>query len=117
MPNTIALGGKTWTLPALPWRIVREVQPEIGKFFALAGDGGTNTLRLTTAELDALAGVVFRAAGHVDRTLTREAFDDLAFSPLDVVRAIPAVARACGLVKESAAAPDPLDARPPAPDE
>lgn len=111
--NRIDLAGRTWTLPPLPWRIVREIQPAIGTFFTLAGESGANTLRLTTAELDALAGVVFTAAAHVDRTLTRESFDDLAFSPLDVVRAIPAVARACGLIKEAhdplAAAHPPLD--------
>ena len=106
-PNTIALGGKTWTLPPLPWRIVREIQPALGTFFSLAGADGANTLRLTSDQLDALAGVVFRAAAFVEGGLTREAFDNLAFSPLDVVRAIPAVARACGLVQE---AQDPLGA-------
>jgi hypothetical protein len=105
----IELGGKAWTLPPLPWRIVREVQPALGRFYDASGSGdASRVIRLSTDDLDGLAAAFYRSLAHVEPTLSRDDFDNLPFAPNDLIRAIPALSRACGLIRDGAveAAPD-----------
>ncbi len=102
MENAITLGGRTWTIPPLPWRVVRSLQPRLGRFFTATRGEGTRVLVMSTDDLDSAAQAVFEAVVYAEPGLTREDFDALTFGSLDLARAIPAVARAAGMMQDDA---------------
>ena len=106
-PFVVALGGRLWALPHLPFRAIKKIQPALFRIYADLGGGAISTssvAQLGEAQLDRLAEATFQAIAHVDPDLSREAFLELPFSVGDLMRAFPAVAQAAGL--RAAAAPD-----------
>jgi len=96
----VALGGRTWSLPHLPFRAIKKIQPILFQLYTEfdRGDGSvTNLARFTEAQLDRLAEAAYLAVAAVDKELSREAFLDLPFSVGELMLAFPAVARAAGL--------------------
>ena len=100
----VSLGGKTWDIPSLPWRICREAQPKLVDFADRARADGS-ILAIPPEKLDALADVAFAAIRHAEPELSREDFDNLAFSVSDLCRTFDPLARAIGLLKADAEAP------------
>ena len=96
----VTLGGKTWALAPLPWRVVKSVQPKLLDLWAtLAGLGAANVIKIGEADLDRLADCVYAATQHAAEgdELSREQFDDLPITAKEMVSAVPAVAIALGL--------------------
>ena len=99
-PFLVELGGRSWALPHLPFRIVKAIQPILFKVYAEANRQET----LSEAQIDDLARAAWRAAAHVDAALSYEDFVNLPFSLADLFAALPAVAQAAGLRPQSATA-------------
>ena len=101
MSYPVSLGGVTFDVPSLPWRVVRELQPALLGWVAKAdiGTDGRGVLKLTADDLGGLADLVFQALAlsPQGKTMTREAFDDLPFSAIDIAAALAPVLQACGL--------------------
>jgi hypothetical protein len=96
----VALGGRTWALPHLPFRAIMKIQPILFRLHAELGGGEGSAERLarfTEAQLDRLAEAAYLAVAVVDKELSREAFLDLPFAVGDLMLAFPAIARAAGL--------------------
>lgn len=96
----VALGGRRWQIPHLPFRVLKKAQPRLLKRSrALAGESSDigMILRLDEESLDDLAEAVFLAVQVADPSLTREVFLDLPFSAADLIGAMPSVIAACGL--------------------
>ena len=86
----LRLGGMVWEIPALPWRVVRDVTPILGE--------ASNGL-LTGSNLRAVGEAAWRAtqcATSGDR-LDRAAFDELPITFQEIVAAVQVVAAACGM--------------------
>lgn len=98
----VNLAGRRWALPPLPFRVVKAVQPALFQAYADAAQAGDKGL--SEAQIDALAGAVWRALAHVEPGLTLDAFVSLPFSVADLLAALPAVARAVGLSAQAATA-------------
>lgn len=102
----VSLGGRSWRLPALPWRITIEISRTIYDLapvmdsLAAAPD---SSLLFDRAQLDALALALWRAINHVDPTLSFDDFQNLPFNPVDLFINYSALARAIGMVKADAA--------------
>jgi hypothetical protein len=99
----IALGGRRWTLPHLPFRAVKAIQPALFQVYPEAGGAETSSAsvaRLGEAQFDRLAEATWRAIAVVDPTLGYEAFLDLPFSVGELIQALPALAKAAGLRAE-----------------
>ena len=107
----IALGGRQWTLPHLPFRAVKAIQPALFQIYAEAGGAelsGANVARLGEAQFERLAEAQFerlaeatwRAIAVAEPTLAYEDFLDLPFSVGDLIQALPALAKAAGLRAE-----------------
>jgi hypothetical protein len=96
----IRLAGRVWVLPHLPFRAIKSIQPALFKIYNEAG-GADMTVRsvaaLGEAEIEALAKATWLAIAQVDRELTFENFEDLAFSVSDLLSAFPSIAHAAGL--------------------
>lgn len=96
------LGGHKVYLSPFPWRAVRALQPALFALNAkINGEGNGSIAGLNEADLEQLAGVVFSAMQHHEigsLVVTREEFDDLPISSADLMRALPAIARAAGLI-------------------
>lgn len=95
----VALGGRTWSIPHLPFRIIKTVHPMLMQRGAAVFGGGEAgmMLRVDEAAMDELAEAAFRCIAVVDPALTREAFFDLPFSFSDLAVALPSLMQACGL--------------------
>jgi hypothetical protein len=114
-PFAVALGGRRWALPHLPFRAIKKIQPALFQVYAELGGAAMSTSRvaeLSEAQLDRLAEATHQAIAHVDPELTREAFLDLPFSVSDLMQAFPAIAQAAGLRPAT-----PCDASAPTPQE
>lgn len=99
----IALGGRQWTLPHLPFRAVKAIQPALFQIYAEAGGAemsGANVARLGEAQFERLAEATWRAIAVAEPTLAYEDFLDLPFSVGDLIQALPALAKAAGLRAE-----------------
>jgi hypothetical protein len=101
--TTFALGGKSWSVPPLPWRVVKRIEPSMLALYKEAKRAEVD-LELKTDFLDMLATVVFHvlecADSHDgDPPPTREAFEDLPFHSRDLLALLPRVGAACGLQK------------------
>ena len=97
---TVALGGKSWDLPHLPFRAIKAIQPALFEIFLAAGGqamSSESVARLGEAELERLAEATWRAIVHVDQSLTFTEFLELPFSVGELIQAFPAVAKAVGL--------------------
>lgn len=95
----ITLGGRTWALEHLPFRVLKKAQPKLLLRGNALYEGGGNgvLLRLDEEALDDLAETAFLAVSVVDPSLTREAFLELRFTSADLLAALPNVMKACGL--------------------
>ena len=96
----IALGGRRWALPHLPFRAIKTIQPALFQIYADAGGAETsnaNVARLGEAQFDRLAEATWRAIAVVEPAIAYEDFLDLPFSVGDLIQALPALARAAGL--------------------
>jgi hypothetical protein len=105
-PFLIELGGRSWALPHLPFRIIKSIQPILFRVYAEANRQDT----LGEAQIEDLANAVWRAAAFIDPTLAYDDFLNLRFSLADLFAALPAVAHAAGLRPQSAtveASPEP----------
>ena len=93
-PFVVALGGRRWELPYLPFRVVKSVQPALfGAYADASKPGGSG---LAEAQIDQLALATWQAIAHVDRGLAYEDFLSLPFSVTDLLAALPAIAQAAG---------------------
>ena len=101
MPYPVSLGGVTFDVPSLPWRLCQQLQPGLLGWVVGAdvGPDGRGVLRLTAEDLGRLADLVFQAlaASPQGMTMTREAFDNLPFSALELANAVPPILNAIGL--------------------
>ena len=97
---SVALGGKRWDLPHLPFRAIKAIQPALFETYLAAGGQAMSTdtvARLGEAHLDRLAEATWRAITVVDPALSFAEFLDLPFSVGELIQAFPAVAKAVGL--------------------
>ena len=97
---TIALAGRRWALPHLPFRAIKAIQPALFEVYAEAGGAEISTAsvtRLGEAQFDRLAEATWRAIAVVDPTLGYEEFLELPFSVGELIQAFPALAKAAGL--------------------
>jgi hypothetical protein len=95
----VSLGGRTWSVPHLPFRAIKGIQPVLFDVYIAAGPSmsGDSVARLSEAELDRLAEATWRAVSFVEPELSFADFLDLPFSVGDLIQAFPSVARAAGL--------------------
>ena len=96
----ISLGGKTWSVPHLPFRAIKAIQPALFDVYVAAGGpsmSSESVARLDEAHLDRLAEATWRAISFVEPDLPFAKFLDLAFSVSELIEACPSVARAVGL--------------------
>ena len=103
----VALGGKSWDVPHLPFRVIKKVQPALFAIYTAAGGASMSSesvARLGEEDLDRLAEATWQTVAVADPTLTLADFLDLPFSVGDLINAFPAVAKAVGLRSSSASA-------------
>lgn len=96
----ISLGGKTWSVPHLPFRAIKAIQPALFDVYLAAGGpsmSGESIARLSEAQLDRLAEATWRAIAFIEPELSLAKFLDLPFSVGELIKAFPAVAKAAGL--------------------
>ena len=108
----VALAGRSWALPHLPFRAIKAIQPALFQVYAEAGGAELSTAsvaRLGEAQFDLLAEATWRAIAFVDPTLSYDEFLDLPFSVGELMQAFPALAKAAGL---RAAQDDPANPSP-----
>jgi hypothetical protein len=105
----IALGGRRWAAPHLPFRVIKSIQPALFDIYLAAGGptiSSDSVARLGEAQLDRLAEATWRAVAFVDPTLSYAEFLDLPFSVGELIQAFPLVAKAAGLQRGQSAAPE-----------
>lgn len=111
---TLTLAGVEYQLAPLPWRTVKKIQPVLYRLYTtMQSDGGERPIAsLSESDLDALAEIVFTALGHLETGTrpARDAFDDMPITVGEMVRTIPPISRAAGMI--SRAAPSPGLAQP-----
>ena len=96
----LALGGRKWALPHLPFRAIKAIQPALFDIYIAAGGpamSSESVARLGEAELDRLAEATWRAVSFVEPTLSYPEFLELRFSVGELIQVFPAVAKAAGL--------------------
>jgi len=99
---TLVIGGRSFDLPHLPWRVAREIEPAlygvIQEFTSPDNTKGFGELLLSMPreQLDGIVDAVFVAAQFSDKELTRETFDDLPFGRTDIARCIQPLCEALG---------------------
>ncbi len=96
----ISLGGKTWSVPHLPFRAIKVIQPALFDVYLAAGGSSMSAesvARLSETQLDRLAEATWRAIAFVEPELSLVNFLDLPFSVGELIQAFPSVARAAGL--------------------
>jgi hypothetical protein len=96
----ISLGGKTWSVPHLPFRAIKAIQPALFDVYLAAGGAsisGESVARLSETQLDRLAEATWRAISFVEPELSFVNFLELPFSVGELIQAFPSVARAAGL--------------------
>ena len=97
---SISLGGRVWSVPHLPFRAIKAIQPALFQVYAQAGGESITTqsvAALGESQIERLAEATWRAIAHVDPALTYEDFLNLPFSVGDLIQAFPSVAKAAGL--------------------
>ena len=109
----IALAGRRWALPHLPFRAIKAIQPALFEVYAAAGGADVSSAsvaRLGEAQFDLLAEATWRAIAFVDPTLSYDDFLDLPFSAGELIQAFPALAKAAGLRAVEGDPANPTDA-------
>lgn len=91
----IELAGRRWTLPHLPFRIIKAIQPALFQVYSETAQMGAPPL--TEAQIDNLAGAAWRAIAYVDPSLAFDDFLSLPFTVADLFVILPMVAQAAGL--------------------
>ena len=97
---SVALGGRRWALPHLPFRAIKKIQPALFQLYGEFGGAAisaASVAELSEAQLDRLAEATYQAIVHAEPELTRDAFLDLPFSVSELMQAFPAIAQAAGL--------------------
>jgi hypothetical protein len=99
--ETITLGGKTWVIPPLPFKVCKRMQSPLIRISEKAIEA-VHTKRINAFvddDIETLACWVWEATQNAEEgdKLTMEEFEALRFSVQDLLGAFPAVARACGL--------------------
>jgi hypothetical protein len=110
MSYPITLGGLTFDVPALPWRLTKKLQPELLAWVGAHDVSAQGALNLSEGDLDGLAGLVFAAVrlSPQGRAMTEEALADLPATTLEMAAAVAPVLQACGLeLKARGEAADP----------
>jgi len=105
----VTLAGRVWSLPHLPFRAIKAIQPALFDIYLAAGGAGMTSdsvARLKEAELERLAEATWRALAHVDPALSYADFLDLPFSIGDLIQAFPSIAKAAGLRASAVATPE-----------
>jgi hypothetical protein len=105
---TIALGGRQWEVPHLPFRAIVKIQPALFQLYLELGGAdpaGGSFARLSEPQLNRMASAAYETIAVVDKGMSREEFFDLPFSVGELMRAFPAIAQAAGLRP----APSPLE--------
>jgi hypothetical protein len=99
--ETISLGGKTWTIPPLPFVVCKKMQPALIRLSQKAVHAAStdNLSAFTEEDIEDLAKWVWTATQNASdgEAVTRDQFEHLRFSVQDLLVAYPPVARACGL--------------------
>ena len=96
----VALAGRSWALPHLPFRAVKAIQPALFAVYADAGGAemsAASVALLGEAQFDRLAEATWRAIAVVEPALSYAEFLDLPFSVGELIQAFPAIAKAAGL--------------------
>jgi hypothetical protein len=96
----VALAGRSWALPHLPFRAIKAIQPALFAVYADAGGAemsASSVARLGEAQFDRLAEATWRAIATVEPALSYAEFLDLPFSVGELIQAFPAIAKAAGL--------------------
>jgi hypothetical protein len=112
----VALAGRSWALPHLPFRAIKAIQPALFAVYADAGGAemsAASVAQLGEAQFDRLAEATWRAIVTVEPALSYAEFLDLPFSVGELIQAFPAVAKAAGL-RAAAATEATREASPPA---
>jgi hypothetical protein len=94
-PFIIELAGRRWSLPHLPFRIIKSIQPALFQVYSETLQMGASPL--TESQIDNLAGAAWRAIAYVDPALGLDDFLSLPFSVADLFLILPVVAQAAGL--------------------
>jgi hypothetical protein len=96
MSYTITLGGQTYDIPSLPWRMVRDIQPDLLAWF---NKNEGNFLKTSTEDLEELSEIVLNVLKKTSQgqSLTQELFDDMPISLTEMVGAVTPILKACGL--------------------
>ncbi len=111
----VALAGRSWALPHLPFRAIKAIQPALFSVYADAGGAemsASSVAQLGEAQFDRLAEATWRAIAVVEPALSYAEFVDLPFSVAELIQAFPAVAKAAGL-RAAAATEATREASPP----
>ena len=115
-PFVISLAGKTWSVPHLPFRAIKAIQPALFDVYLAAGGSSMSAesvARLSEAQLDRLAEATWRTLAVVEPELSLANFLDLPFSVSELIQAFPSVAGAAGLRPGKIEDPGlPVDATP-----
>jgi hypothetical protein len=96
---TVSLGGKDYTVKPLAIRQMRVVIP------AMVRLKGLRIETITEAQIDDLTEIVWQAVRPGQDKLTREEFIDLPISPLDLMKALPVIAKQTGMAAKKDAEP------------
>jgi hypothetical protein len=98
----VELAGRRWTLPHLPFRVIKSIQPALFRIYSETAR--PDAVPLTEEQIDRLAGAVWRAIAHVEPAFDFDDMMALPFSIADLFAALPAVAQAAGLRAQTATA-------------
>jgi hypothetical protein len=112
----VALAGRSWALPHLPFRAIKAIQPALFSVYADAGGAemsAASVAQLGEAQFDRLAEATWRAIAVVEPALSYAEFLDLPFSVGELIQAFPAIAKAAGL-RAAASTEATQEASPPA---
>jgi hypothetical protein len=97
----VELAGRRWSLPHLPFRVIKSIQPVLFKVYEDAAQAAPSAL--AESQIDNLAAAAWRAIAYVEPGLSFDDFLAMPFSVGDLLIALPAVAQAAGLRVQTAA--------------
>ena len=110
----IDLGGQSWTVPPLPFGVIRRLQP---RYLALVqtaqqqGDGAFGFIADEKA-ITEMAEIVRAFVATVATGMTEDAFDALPFTAVDLAEAFRAMGGAFGLTETQPGEPSAATASP-----
>ncbi len=98
----VELAGRRWSIPHLPFRVIKSIQPALFKIYEEAAKAGPSAL--SEAQIDNLAAAAWKAIAYVEPSITFDDFLAMPFSVADLLTALPAIAQAAGLRVHTATA-------------